>query len=66
MFGFVTGEGDIVIRDIQCVGDEINLLECNLEELDEQECLSVDYTSQDPGVSCGNSRLHIADVFHLY
>ena len=61
MFMFGGGEGDILLDNVQCFGNETNLFECVHGEIREHNCVH----SEDTGVSCGNcplpSRLCIFD-----
>ena len=54
MFTFGGGEGNILLDNVQCSGNETNLLQCKHNEIREHNC----YHSEDAGISCGNVPLH--------
>ena len=53
VFMFGGGEGDILLDNVHCFGNETNLFECVHDEIREHNCVH----SEDTGVSCGNSPL---------
>ena len=53
VFMFGGGEGDILLDNVQCFGNETNLFECVHGEISEHNCVH----SEDTGVSCGNCPL---------
>ena len=66
MFGYDAGESDIIfyLYDIQCTGNETNLLECMYGEFGEHNCFP--YYVRGLGVSCGNFLLiHSQICIHL-
>ena len=54
VFTFGGGEGDILLDNVQCSGNETNLLQCKHNEIREHNC----YHYKDAGISCGNVPLH--------
>ena len=48
--GFGRGEGPIYLKDIRCVGSEVNLLECSGAKVGIYNCGGHD---NDAGVYCG-------------
>ena len=56
------GGGDrILLDDIQCNGNEVNLLQCVHNGIDVHNCLQYEHA----GVSCGNYLLHYSNYVCL-
>ena len=56
VFGFGAGKSDIYLYNIQCTGNETNLLECMYGEFGEHNCFP--FHVRGPGVSCGKFPLN--------
>ena len=53
VYRFGGGEGAIFLNDIQCLGNETNLLQCTYNGFEVDDCAHY----EDAGVSCGNFSL---------